>query len=177
MSDACQKERLQALREVRLGEYVDSLRALRYEREQRVEVRAVTGHRGFELEIARICAAVFAPVIPAPADFDNELRWIAGELGKARDWEVLAGSTLKKAFDSAADDADGTAVQQAAQNIATENRKAAVAAVNSVRYTRLIIQFTLWIDQKGWRKSQSKQALKALAQETAQARPRPRRTR
>jgi triphosphatase len=105
---------------------------------------------------------LFAPVIPAPVDFDNELRWIAGELGKARDWEVLAGTTLKKAFDSAADDADGTAVQQAAQNIATENRKAAVAAVNSVRYTRLIIQFTLSIDQKGWRTSQSKQALKAL---------------
>jgi triphosphatase len=99
---------------------------------------------------------LFAPVIQAPADIDNELRWIAGELGKARDWEVLAGTTLKKACDSTADDADATAVQQAAQNIATENRKAAVAAVNSVRYMRLIIQFTLWTHQKGWRTSRSK---------------------
>ncbi|WP_244815337.1 CHAD domain-containing protein [Caballeronia sp. Lep1P3] len=105
---------------------------------------------------------LFAPVIAAPADFDNELRWIAGQLGQSRDWEVLAGSTLEKAFGSAASDADVTAVHQAAQNIATENRKAAVAAVNSVRYTRLIIQFTLCIDQKGWRASQSKKSLKAL---------------
>lgn len=105
---------------------------------------------------------LFAPVIPAPVDFDNELRWIAGELGKARDWEVLAGTTLEKAFVSAAEDVDATAVQQAAANIATENRKAAVAAVNSVRYTRLIIQFTLWIDQKGWRTDQPKKSVDAL---------------
>jgi inorganic triphosphatase YgiF len=105
---------------------------------------------------------LFSPVIPAPADFDNELRWIAGELGQARDWEVLAGTTLKKALASAASDADATAVHQAAQKIATENRKAAVAAVNSVRYTRLIMQFTLWIDQKGWRTGQSRKSLKAV---------------
>ncbi|VXC19196.1 Inorganic triphosphatase YgiF, contains CYTH and CHAD domains (fragment) [Burkholderia sp. 8Y] len=98
---------------------------------------------------------LFAPVILAPAHFDNELRWIAGELGQARDWEVLSGTTLKKAFDIAADDADVMAVQHAARNIATENRKAAVAAVNSVRYTRLMIEFALWIDQKGWRTNQS----------------------
>ncbi|CAL8480813.1 CHAD domain-containing protein [Caballeronia sp. S22] len=105
---------------------------------------------------------LFAPVIPAPTDFDSELRWIAGELGQARDWKVLAGATLKKAFGSAADDADATAVQHAAQAIATENRKAAVAAVNSVRYTRLIIQFTLWINLKGWRTNQSKEFLDTL---------------
>jgi CHAD domain-containing protein len=105
---------------------------------------------------------LFAPVIPAPADFDNELRWIAGELGKARDWEVLAGTTLEKAFDSAAEDVDATAVQQAAAHIATENRKAAVAAVNSVRYTRLIIKFTLWIDEKGWQTNQPQKSRKAL---------------
>ncbi|MDR5806549.1 CHAD domain-containing protein [Caballeronia sp. LZ001] len=28
---------------------------------------------------------LFAPVIAAPADFDAELRWIAGDLGAARD--------------------------------------------------------------------------------------------
>lgn len=105
---------------------------------------------------------LFAPVIPAPADFDSELRWIAGELGQARDWEVLAGATLEKAFDSVANAADATAVQQAAQAIAMENRRAAVAAVNSVRYTRLIIEFTLWIDQRGWRTNQSAAFVDAL---------------
>jgi triphosphatase len=105
---------------------------------------------------------LFASVITAPAEFDNELRWIAGELGKARDWEVLAGTTLEKAVGSAAEDVDITKVQQAAADIATENRKTAVAAVNSVRYTRLIIQFTLWIDEKGWQTNQPQKSLEAL---------------
>ncbi|HWT36129.1 MAG TPA: inorganic triphosphatase, partial [Paraburkholderia sp.] len=34
---------------------------------------------------------LFAKVIPAYPGLDDELRWIAAELGAARDWEVLAG--------------------------------------------------------------------------------------
>lgn len=40
---------------------------------------------------------LFAPVIPAFPGLDDELRWIASELGAARDWEVLARSTLERA--------------------------------------------------------------------------------
>lgn len=55
---------------------------------------------------------LFAPVITAPADFDEELRWIARELGHGRDWEVLSGATLEGVFGHTDDDADATVVRQ-----------------------------------------------------------------
>jgi hypothetical protein len=59
-------------------------------------------------------------------------------------------------------DSDVIAVQQAAKDVAIANRKTAVAAVNSVRYTRLIIQFTLWVEQRGWRHEQPEKRRDAL---------------
>ncbi|MDR5822380.1 CHAD domain-containing protein [Caballeronia sp. LZ043] len=105
---------------------------------------------------------LFAPVIATPSDFDGELRWIAGELGAARDWEVLSGTTLEQAIGAVDGDSDVIAVRQAAKDVAIANRKAAVAAVNSVRYTRLIIQFTLWVEQRGWRDEQPEKRRGAL---------------
>ncbi|SAL01312.1 CHAD domain-containing protein [Caballeronia pedi] len=98
---------------------------------------------------------MFEDVIAAPAHFDGELRWIAGELGGARDWEVLAGATLDQAFESAKEGDDVNATRTAATERAIHNRKAAAAAVDSVRYTRLVLEFTLWIESMGWRIEQS----------------------
>ncbi|SAL03585.1 CHAD domain-containing protein [Caballeronia calidae] len=98
---------------------------------------------------------LFAAVIAAPSEFDSELRWIAGELGEARDWEVLSGATLDQAFNSLKDGADANATQHAAKERAVQNRKTAAAAVDSVRYTRLVLKFTLWIETMGWRNGQT----------------------
>jgi CHAD domain-containing protein len=97
---------------------------------------------------------LFADEIPAYADLDEELRWIASELGAARDWEVLAGSTLEHAG------ANGNAeeilpVWQACEQIAVNNRQRAAAAVESVRYTRLVLQLALWLNRKGWQDGMS----------------------
>jgi triphosphatase len=93
---------------------------------------------------------LFEKVIPAPAEFATELRWIAGELGEARDWEVLVGNTLDKAFETVRDE-DAGPTQRAAKDRAITNRQAAAMAVDSVRYTRLVLKLTLWVDSKGWR--------------------------
>ncbi|SAK67896.1 CHAD domain-containing protein [Caballeronia ptereochthonis] len=98
---------------------------------------------------------LFANVITVPAQFDSELRWIAGELGGARDWEVLAGPTLDQAFDSVEGGEDANATRQAAKERAVQNRKTAAAAVDSVRYTRLVLKLTLWIETMGWRNGQA----------------------
>ncbi|WP_232231867.1 CYTH and CHAD domain-containing protein [Burkholderia sp. WSM2230] len=96
---------------------------------------------------------LFEGVITAPPFFQEELRWIAGELGAARDWEVIANATLPTAFDGAPDDTHAAAVTQAAREIAKENRSRAAAAVDSVRYTRLILELTRWLHQASWRAS------------------------
>ncbi|RZF28492.1 CYTH and CHAD domain-containing protein [Paraburkholderia sp. UYCP14C] len=105
---------------------------------------------------------LFSTVIPASAGCDEELRWIASELGAARDWEVLAGSTLEQAC------ANGNAdeirpVVQACEQIAVDNRNRAAAAVESVRYTRLALQFALWLNRKGWQDEMSDEQRNAIS--------------
>jgi triphosphatase len=104
---------------------------------------------------------LFEDVITAPSGFDTELRWIAGELGEARDWEVLSGATLDEAFASATEGEDVSATRRAAKERAVQNRKTAAAAVDSVRYTRLVLKLTLWIETMGWRDGQTVEQRKA----------------
>lgn len=110
----------------------------------------------------RSALTLFGDRITAPTGLQEELKWIAGELGDARDWEVLAGSTLENAFDSVSDDTDALAVRQAAQETAAQNRKRAASAVDSVRYTRLVLELTRWVDTSRWRDELGDEARQAL---------------
>ncbi|RQS09089.1 CYTH and CHAD domain-containing protein [Burkholderia sp. Bp8998] len=93
---------------------------------------------------------LFAKVIPAYSGLDDELRWIAAELGAARDWEVLAGATLDHAgADINAKELEP--IRRACTQMAATTRQRAATAVESVRYTRLILELTLWLDVKRWR--------------------------
>ncbi|KXU84190.1 metal-chelation protein CHAD [Paraburkholderia monticola] len=104
---------------------------------------------------------LFATVIPAYPGLNDELRWIASELGAARDWEVLAGSTLDHAdFKDHPDEIQP--VRQACEKIAVDNRQRAAAAVESVRYTRLALQLALWLSRKGWRDGMSDEQREAI---------------
>jgi inorganic triphosphatase YgiF len=110
---------------------------------------------------------LFAKVIPAYPGLDEELRWIASELGAARDWEVLAGSTLEHAG------ANGNAdeirpVQRACERIAVNNRQRAAAAVESVRYTRQVLQLSLWLNRKGWQDGMSDEQREAIGRRVGQ---------
>ncbi|EDZ99887.1 adenylate cyclase [Burkholderia sp. H160] len=105
---------------------------------------------------------LFAKVIPASPGLDEELRWIASELGAARDWEVLAGSTLDHAgINGNADEI--LPVRQACEKVAVNNRQRAATAVESVRYTRLALQLALWLNRKGWRDGMSDQQREAIS--------------
>ncbi|MGR3908195.1 CYTH and CHAD domain-containing protein [Burkholderia sp. SR8] len=93
---------------------------------------------------------LFDKAIPAFPGLDDELRWIAGELGAARDWEVLAGTTLDHAGTGGNPD-EIRPVRNACRRIAIANRQRAATAVQSVRYTRLALQLASWLNRKGWR--------------------------
>ncbi|CAN7804262.1 CHAD domain-containing protein [Paraburkholderia hospita] len=106
---------------------------------------------------------LFERCIAIPSSLLDELKWIAGELGDARDWEVLAGTTLPRVFQNAADDSDVRAVQEASRGIAGQNRRNAASAVNSVRYTRLSVELTRWLDGAGWREGMSDEERRKLS--------------
>ena len=110
---------------------------------------------------------LFAKVIPAYPGLDEELRWIASELGAARDWEVLARSTLEHAATNANAD-EIQPVQQACEQNAVNNRQRAAAAIESVRYTRLALQLALWLHRKGWRDGMTDERCEALGSSARQ---------
>lgn len=101
----------------------------------------------------RSALGLFQSVIPTPAGLQDELKWIAGELGGARDWEVMAGTTLPQALGPVTDTNDAIAVLDAAKELASQNRKRAAAAVDSERYTRLVLALTRWFETSAWRES------------------------
>jgi CHAD domain-containing protein len=99
----------------------------------------------------RSALGLFEGVIECPAVIQNDLKWIASQLGAARDWEVLAGSTLDHLQGVLPKDVNVDHVRNNALERARMNREQAANAVNSPRHTRLQLQFSEWVASKQWR--------------------------
>lgn len=93
----------------------------------------------------------YRSLIGCPSALQDGIKWIAGELGPSRDWEVLTHATLREVFDGAPADVGADAVLSAASGIATGARRRAAQAVSSERYTRLMLAFSHWLGTAGWR--------------------------
>ena len=98
----------------------------------------------------RSALGMFKGLLHLPEEMQKELDWLAGELGDARDWDVLAGSTLPAVAKDVPDPAQMNGVQQAAKNKADEHHITAAAAVGSPRYTKLMLNITRWVQTMGW---------------------------
>jgi inorganic triphosphatase YgiF len=94
---------------------------------------------------------IYRSLIACPPGLEEEITWIAGELGPARDWEVLAHTTLGEAFAGAPEDIGVDAVLAEANEVAASARQRAAEAVNSERYTRLILALNHWLGTAQWR--------------------------
>lgn len=101
----------------------------------------------------RSALGMFKALIPCPDEIQAELKWLGSQLGAARDWDVLAGSTLSKVGKEIADKAALAPVRKAAQERATTSHDEAAAAVLSPRYTKLILVFYSWVQGTDWRQS------------------------
>ena len=92
----------------------------------------------------RSAFGLFKDLVALPPELDTELDWLGTELGAARDWEVLAHSTLASIHDA-------EALPRAAADIAAERRAQAAATVRSPRYSRLMLSLERWLLESGWR--------------------------
>lgn len=101
----------------------------------------------------RSALGLFRNAIECPAVLQEEWRWLASQLGSARDWEVLSDSTLKQLETLLPTDIDIGKLKAAALQQAATNRAEAGRAVTSLRHTRLQLQFAEWMASKGWRQS------------------------
>lgn len=110
--------------------------------------------------------SVFGSVLPRPACQPalDELRWIAGSLGPARDWDVLATETLPPIAEAFAGH-DGLArLAQAIAVLRREGNRSAQVAVASERYERLLLRVAAWLACEKWRAVMPEDALPILAE-------------
>lgn len=90
---------------------------------------------------------LFRAVAVLPPELQAEVDWLAGQLGPARDWDVLASTTLPAIARRAADPVTRgamTALGEAADEAARLRRQAAAQAVAAPRYTTLIDDLGAW---------------------------------
>jgi triphosphatase len=106
---------------------------------------------------------LFEDAAPLPAGLDQELRWLGGELGAARDWEVLANDTLSQLMHAYPGEPALLPLQQAALAEAQARRARAGQALGSVRYARLMLRLIAWLHGARWQQDAAPEQQQALA--------------
>jgi inorganic triphosphatase YgiF len=113
-----------------------------------------SGIHQMRVAIRRLRSALklFRPVIASPETVwvEGELKWLGTELGRARDWDVLATSTLDRVAKGAA---VSDAIKALHPAVAVQRRaahKAASRAITGPRYTTFVLAFGLWIEEGHW---------------------------
>jgi triphosphatase len=99
----------------------------------------------------RSALAMFDDTIRLPEVLQQELDWLAGALGAARDWDVLTISTLPSVTKELPDAPDLAPLHQAAEAMAAARHDDASSAVGSSRTTRLILGLNGWLQGSVWR--------------------------
>jgi triphosphatase len=103
----------------------------------------------------RAALAMFEDLLHAPGDIATELDWLMGQLGPARDWDVLLASTLAQAERAMPSVALLASLKNAVRERVNVLHAQAAGAVASLRFQKLIAMLTHWVDQRGWRESLS----------------------
>lgn len=110
----------------------------------------------------RCALGLFGALAPLPEVLQEELNWLGVQLGIARDWEVLSGTTLGAVMQAAPAATELAAVRNAASMIARTRSRQAAAAVDSERYVRLMLGLSGWLYGTRWRTVVDAAALSAL---------------
>lgn len=101
----------------------------------------------------RSALSLFKPFLP-PEQLDRlvaEVKWLAGSLGAARDWDVFLEELLVPVLQAFPGDAGLAALEEAAGECRRRGYAGVRAAVDSPRYTALLLTLGAWVDGRGWR--------------------------
>lgn len=81
-----------------------------------------------------------------PVALHASIEWLAGELGPARDWDVLAETTLERVQGF-----DAGALRQAALERATAHHAQILYVLREPRFAELMSQLNEWLGERRWR--------------------------
>ncbi|HSK42168.1 MAG TPA: CHAD domain-containing protein, partial [Arenibaculum sp.] len=100
----------------------------------------------------RSAFALFCDTITAPdaRDLVGEMRWLAGRLAPARDWDVLHGQLFGAFAERNAGDADVTALGEAVALSCAAARAHAAEAIRGPRYTAFLLTLGGWLEDGRW---------------------------
>jgi CHAD domain-containing protein len=105
----------------------------------------------------RAALGLFAGVVPERqrGALREELRWLAGELGPARDLDVLGTELLAPIVAARPGDAGLARLRGAADSLRAEAQARALAALQDPRHRSLVRELGAWIASRGWREQSS----------------------
>jgi inorganic triphosphatase YgiF len=87
--------------------------------------------------------SAFAPVT-------QELKWLSGQLGPARDWDVFVTETLADVCAQFPGHPELMVLQQKCEQIRRHHNDAARKAVESARYTEMMLKLGAWLNAESW---------------------------
>jgi inorganic triphosphatase YgiF len=101
----------------------------------------------------RSALAFFAPVLPERQrdPLRDELRWLAAELGQARDLDVFVGELLEPLAALRPEDRALAALRDAAQEARATAHHRVRDALGSSRYPRTVFELGAWLARRSWR--------------------------
>lgn len=118
----------------------------------------------------RSAISVFRGLIPKQASETvvAPLRWLAGELNDARNWDVFIEEALPTILQANSAEAALTWLQQQAQAEQQSSRQRARAAVGSARYRSMLLSVGQWLATHAWTAAAPPEALALSARELAE---------
>lgn len=101
----------------------------------------------------RSALSLFAPLLPRvqTAPLADELRWLARELGPARELDVFLNETLEPLFRRYSDDAALKRLRDGARELRARGYDRARRAIDSPRYPRLVLKLGRFVAARTWR--------------------------
>jgi len=90
------------------------------------------------------------------------LKWLIGELGPARDWDVFLSDVLGVVIRGHPEDPDLAMLREAAEARRDECYETAQAAIRARRYTALLLRLGAWVEGRGWRNASRPEDAAAL---------------
>ena len=112
----------------------------------------------------RSALSLFATAVPRASwhAWAAELRWLAGELGAARDWDVLKEELLPPLIAYLQDRRPLTYLPNRVARERLQARRKARAATLSPRYGLLVLSIERWLGARAWRAGASAEQLELL---------------
>ncbi len=112
----------------------------------------------------RALLAMFEDLAAPPVALHADIEWLSGELGPARDWDVLADSTLDRVQGF-----DATALRQAAHERAHAHHAHILNVLREPRFLDLMTQLNEWLGERRWRPDATLDKDSPLAERAAKA--------